>query len=79
MTDISELVGRESEIMELEFNDGHAVVARIVSVDIDEPAEIVYEVLRVVKTGPPSLAHVAPGLVAAAKAHTLHAWRPIAP
>ena len=50
----------------LSFSDGHTVQAKVISVDFEEPAEIVYEVKGIIEIGPPHLAEIKPGRVAAA-------------
>ena len=50
----------------LSFRDGHTVLAKVISVDFEEPAEILYEVRSVIDIGPPHLAETKPGRVAAA-------------
>lgn len=63
LQELSHLRGRE---VTLAFRDGHVVQAKVVSVDFEEPPEIIYEVHAVMEVGPPHLADVKPGRVAAA-------------
>lgn len=54
------------DAVQLEFSDGHVVDARVITVDLDEPSEVIYDVLRVVQVGPSQFASVRPGIAAAA-------------
>lgn len=64
--DISSLSASVNRVVQLEFLDGHVVRARLVAVDVDEPQEIIYDVLEVISRGPDNLANVNAGTVAAA-------------
>ena len=63
---LHELARQRGHTVRLTFRDGHVIVAKVISVDFEEPAEIIYEVHAVVEVGPPHLAAVRPGRVAAA-------------
>jgi pimeloyl-ACP methyl ester carboxylesterase len=63
---MQELAHQRGKAVTLSFRDGHVVLARIVSVDFEPPSEVIYEVLAVMEVGPPHLADVKPGRVAAA-------------
>lgn len=52
--------------VEIQFRDGHVVLARVVSTDFEAPAEVIYDVLEVLSCGPDKYALVRPGVVAAA-------------
>jgi hypothetical protein len=66
MIDITSLPNLVGKVVELRFADGHAARARLVSVDLDAPPEMIYEVIHVIERGPEQLAGVGPGTVAAA-------------
>jgi hypothetical protein len=55
-----------NHILELTFTDGHVVRAKLLTVDLDIPREIIYEVIEVVQRGPEKLGKVKPGTVASA-------------
>ena len=63
---LHELARHRGHTVRLTFRDGHVIVAKVIAVDFEEPAEIIYEVHAVVEVGPPHLAAVRPGRVAAA-------------
>ncbi|HEU4564604.1 MAG TPA: alpha/beta fold hydrolase [Gemmatimonadaceae bacterium] len=73
---LQELAALRGKTVELAFRDGHVVRARVVSVDFEPPAEIVYEVLAVLEVGPPHLADVKPGRVAAAPLDQIRQYTP---
>lgn len=75
MADAQELLPYIGKTLQLEFNDGHVVQAKVVTVDVDHPQEIIYDVIRVVARGPESLASIKPGTVAAAKPGELRSFR----
>ena len=66
MIDLDELELHINDEMLLEFEDGHAVRARLISVEKDEPAEIIYDVLEVIEVGPSRFGGVRVGTKAAA-------------
>ena len=63
---LHELAHQRGRAVRLSFRDGHIIVAKVISVDFEEPAEIIYEVHAVMQVGPSHLAAVRPGRVAAA-------------
>lgn len=63
---LHELARQRGRTVRLAFRDGHVIVAKVISVDFEEPSEIIYEVHAVVQVGPSHLAAVRPGRVAAA-------------
>ena len=63
---LHELARHRGHTVRLAFRDGHVIVAKVISVDFEEPAEIIYEVHAVMEVGPSHLAAVRPGRVAAA-------------
>lgn len=63
---LRELAHHRGHTVRLAFRDGHVIVAKVISVDFEEPAEIIYEVHAVMEVGPSHLAAVRPGRVAAA-------------
>ena len=75
MVNVEALVGYANREVQLEFVDGHIVRARLISVDLDEPREIVYDILEVVAQGPDSLAGVKAGSVAAADPSLLRSFQ----
>lgn len=66
MIDLASLPGHVNAVLTLTFADGHVVRAKLVSVDLELPHEIIYEVLEVIERGPARLAGVKPGTVASA-------------
>jgi pimeloyl-ACP methyl ester carboxylesterase len=69
---LHELARHRGHTVRLAFRDGHVIVAKVISVDFEEPSEIIYEVHAVVEVGPSHLAAVRPGRVAAAPLEQLH-------
>lgn len=63
---LHELAHHRGHTVRLAFRDGHVIVAKVISVDFEDPAEIIYEVHAVMQVGPAHLAAVRPGRVAAA-------------
>ncbi|HSJ63305.1 MAG TPA: alpha/beta fold hydrolase [Gemmatimonadaceae bacterium] len=63
---LRELARHRGHTVQLAFRDGHVIVAKVIAVDFEEPAEIIYEVHAVMEVGPTHLAAVRPGRVAAA-------------
>ena len=63
---LHELAHHRGHTVRLAFRDGHIIVAKVIAVDFEEPAEIIYEVHAVMQVGPAHLAAVRPGRVAAA-------------
>jgi hypothetical protein len=63
---LHELARHRGHTVRLAFRDGHVIVAKVIAVDFEEPAEIIYEVHAVMEVGPSHLAAVRPGRVAAA-------------
>ncbi len=63
---LQQLGRQRGKEVRLSFADGHVVQAKVISVDFEEPAEIVYEVRSVIDIGPPHMAETKPGRVAAA-------------
>jgi hypothetical protein len=63
---LHELAHHRGHTVQLAFRDGHVIVAKVISVDFEDPAEIIYEVHAVMQVGPSHLAAVRPGRVAAA-------------
>ena len=63
---LHELAHHRGHTVQLAFRDGHVIVAKVIAVDFEEPAEIIYEVHAVMHVGPSHLAAVRPGRVAAA-------------
>jgi pimeloyl-ACP methyl ester carboxylesterase len=63
---LRELARHRGHTVRLAFRDGHIIVAKVIAVDFEEPAEIIYEVHAVMEVGPSHLAAVRPGRVAAA-------------
>lgn len=63
---LHQLARQRGRTVRLDFRDGHIIVAKVISVDFEEPAEIIYEVHAVMQVGPSHLAAVRPGRVAAA-------------
>jgi non-heme chloroperoxidase len=72
---LQELAHQKGKEVTLSFRDGHVVVARLIEVDFMEPSEVIYEVRSVMETGPPHLAEVKPGRVAAAPLEELSDFR----
>jgi hypothetical protein len=66
MVDLHELTKCVGRSVELHFVDGHIVRAKLVSVDANEPTEIIYDIQEIIAVGPTELAVVTPGTVAAA-------------
>lgn len=75
MVNLQELKQHTNELVELSFEDGHIVRARLISVDLYEPEEIIYDVQEIVAAGPRELATVTPGTVAAADPRLLMGFR----
>jgi hypothetical protein len=75
MADIESLARLVGKDVELQFANGHVVRANLVTVDLDEPREIIYRVREIIATGPPKLAGVKPGVVAAADPSGLLSFR----
>jgi hypothetical protein len=73
--DVRELAKLVGKVVELEFVDGHAVRAKVVTVDLDEPQEVIYDILEVLATGPAKFAGVKAGTVAAANPSELSVFR----
>jgi hypothetical protein len=71
MLSLSELAAQTGKTMELRFANGHAVRAKLISVDLDDPKEIIYDIKEVLSTGPRDLESLKPGMVAAADPTTL--------
>ena len=63
---LQRLARQRGKEVRLSFKDGHTVQAKVISVDFEEPAEIVYEVRAVIEIGPPHLTDIKPGRVSAA-------------
>jgi non-heme chloroperoxidase len=59
------LARRKGAVIRLRFDDGHAIVARLIAIDFEAPAELIYEVLALIHVGPSHLSPVHPGMVAA--------------
>lgn len=62
----SELKQHEGQVLELRFSDGHCVQARLITVDYEDPAELIYEIIKVVSVGPPMWSDISPGTIASA-------------
>ncbi|MFQ5705753.1 MAG: hypothetical protein ACE5HT_17275 [Gemmatimonadales bacterium] len=73
--DLRVLAEHVGETVEFEFVDGHVVRARLLSVDLDQPEELIYDVLQVIARGPAKLASVKAGTVAAADPSLLRHFR----
>lgn len=54
------------DAVQLEFCDGHVVDVRVIAVDLYQPTEVIYDVLRVIHVGPSQFESVRPGTAAAA-------------
>ena len=52
MVDLIALKGSVGKTVDLEFNDGHAVRAKLITVDQDDPTEIIYDIIEVLQAGP---------------------------
>lgn len=63
--DLSVLPTLVGKVVDLHFKDGHVVRARLVHVDLDAPAEIIYDVLEIVEVGPAKFQWIEPGNVLA--------------
>lgn len=73
MVDLNALAELTGRVVELEFADGHAVRAKLVTVDREQPQEIIYDILAVLTPGP--LPQVKAGTIAAAEPSQLRAYR----
>lgn len=71
---LQRLARQRGKEVRLNFRDGHMVQAKIISIDFEEPAEIVYQVRSVIEIGPPHLAETKPGRVAAAPLEDIFAF-----
>jgi pimeloyl-ACP methyl ester carboxylesterase len=74
---LGELAHQRGQTVRLSFRDGHVIVAKVIDVDFEQPAEIIYEVHEVMEVGPTHLAAVRPGRVAAAPLEQLKDFRVI--
>jgi hypothetical protein len=63
---LQRLPGFVGKVVRLTFTDGHVVRAKLISVDMHAPPEIIYDVLQVIERGPSALASVESGTMAAA-------------
>jgi hypothetical protein len=54
------------KLVVLRFKDGHTVLARVILVDADRPAEVIYDIVKVIRRGPSQWESVRAGTVAAA-------------
>jgi hypothetical protein len=77
MVDLVGLSKYLNAIVDLTFSDGHVVRAKLITVDLDRPQEIIYDVVEVVERGPEKLAKVKPGTVASADPALLVSFRPV--
>lgn len=77
MVDLIGLSKYLNAIVDLTFSDGHVVRGKLITVDLDRPQEIIYDVVEVVERGPEKLAKVKPGTVAAADPALLVSFRPV--
>lgn len=68
---LQELAKQRGRTVQLRFRDGHAIRARLISVEMEEPSEIVYEVHAVLDPGPDDVSAARPGSVAAAPLEAL--------
>jgi pimeloyl-ACP methyl ester carboxylesterase len=68
---LQELAKQRGRTVQLRFRDGHAIRAKLISVELEEPSEIVYEVHAVLDPGPDDVAPARPGSVAAAPLEAL--------
>lgn len=75
MVNVEALAGYANRQVQLEFVDGHIVRARLISVDLEEPREMMYDILEVVAQGPDNLAAVKAGTVAAADPSLLRSFQ----
>lgn len=71
MIDLQALANGIGRSVELRFVDGHAVRAKLVSVDTDSSTEIIYDIEEIISVGPSEMEAVLPGAVAAARPETL--------
>ncbi|MDQ3697968.1 MAG: lysophospholipase [Gemmatimonadota bacterium] len=71
-----ELAKQRGKTVTLSFRDGHVIQAKIISVDFEDPSEVIYEVRSVMEIGPPHLVDVKPGRVAAAPLNEVHDFEP---
>lgn len=72
--DLQALARARDKLVRLEFTDGYIVRARLVSVDLESPKEIIHEILEVVSQGPEKLKDVKSGAVVAADPAQLSAF-----
>lgn len=70
-----ELRNQRGKTVQLAFRDGHTVNAKVIAVDFEPPAEIIYEVRSVVEIGPEHLAGVRAGRVTAVPLDELRDFR----
>jgi len=75
MTDAEKLSQLLGSVVDLEFRDGHVVRAKLVTVDLEVPQEVVYQVLSVSEVGPSKYDLVKPGTFAAADPSELRTFR----
>lgn len=75
MNTFSELSAFVGKSVILTFVDGHSVRGVIVTVDLDEPQELIYEVAEVLARGPQEFEQVRPGAVCAAAPQEVLAWK----
>lgn len=75
MVRASELVKHKSRVLDFVFTDGHAVRAKLLTVDTDTPEEIVYDIQAVLVQGPLDPESVRAGVVAAADPAQLASYR----
>ena len=68
---LQELAKQRGRTVQLRFRDGHTIRAKLISVEMEEPSEIVYEVHAVLDPGPDDLPPARPGSVAAAPLEAL--------
>lgn len=73
--DAHELKQYENRMVELVFLNGHAVRAKLVTVDVYLPQELVYDVKEVLALGGLDANLVKPGIVAAADPAELRSCR----
>jgi small nuclear ribonucleoprotein (snRNP)-like protein len=74
MIDIKLLRDQAGKEIELEFSDGHVVRGVLLSAD-EDPAEILYRVIRVLEQGPAQYAGIKVGTIASADLTELKTFR----
>ena len=75
MVTAKELERSKNKVLDLVFKDGHAVRAKLLTVDIHAPEEIIYDILEVLTPGPLDPAIIKPGTVAAGDPAHLASYR----